>query len=179
MAGARGAALTAAALLAAGCALADDLSGPLTDRDMSSAPYRACAWSPARPQQARSGGPAPQCLQLLVDGRPVDLAAAPVRLAAGQTVVALRTGEPGCAGDFTHFVLTGSTPGAGVIEVSADDGFARTPRRRRIAWERASPARSWSAGGLGYTLHAPSTLTVRIEAGELTADSACLAGYHD
>jgi hypothetical protein len=174
---ASGAALAAAAL-AAGCALADDVTGPLTDRDMSSAPYRACAHSPARPERLRGGEPAPQCLRLLLDGRPADLAAGPVRIGAGQSLLALPTGAPGCARDFTHFVLTGSSPGAGALEVAIGDSYARTPRRQRLRWRGAVERRRWSVGGIGYALHNPSTVTIRVEEGEVLAESACLAGYH-
>jgi hypothetical protein len=178
MAPKRNAAILAAAWLASGCALADDVTGPITDRDMSGAPYRACAWSPERPERSAEGEPAPQCLRLLLDGQPADLAAGPVRIGAGQSLVAIPTGAPGCAGDFTHFVLTGSSPGPGAMEMAAADAFARMPRRQRFSWRTPVAGRRWAMGGIGYALHTPSSMTVRVEGGEVVAETACLAGYH-
>lgn len=170
--------MPAAALLIAGCALADDVIGPIRDGDMSAAPYRACAWSPERPERVSSGEPAPQCLRLLLDGRPADLTAGPVRIAAGQSLVVLPTGAAGCAGDYTHFVLTGSSPAAGAMEMVAADAFARTPRRQRLSWRAPVADRRWTMSGIGYALHTPSSMTVRVETGEVIAEAACLAGYH-
>ncbi|HEX8644164.1 MAG TPA: hypothetical protein VF702_09655 [Allosphingosinicella sp.] len=171
------AALVAIAALS-GCALADDLTGPFTDGDMSAAPYSACAYSPARPKQLPGGGAAPQCLRLLVDGRPADLAAGPVRVGAGQSLLALPTAAPGCAGDVSHFVLAGSSPGAGAFEVAIGDSYGRPPRRQRLRWRGAVAGRRWRVGGIGTALHNPSSVTLRVEEGEVLAESACLAGYH-
>lgn len=147
----------AAAILGALPLGACAVTGPLFDRSMEDAPTFACA----RPLTFFIRGP---------DGRSL-IPYSAVSIPAGTEVMAL----PGGAGDFTHVVLTGSTPGAGAMRVMVSDRFARGDRGRTLRWH--APRQRWTVPNIGTAVHNPAGVRIAVLEGEIRIDQLCLKSY--
>jgi hypothetical protein len=151
------------------------LVGPLADRDMERAPYEACAsFAPAPATETEAS---PQCLAVLIrdaggDWRPFSSGS----LRAGDELLATPSAAPACQhGNFTHFVLTGSAQGGGVMRVAVPDVFTRGDLGRTLSWRGSR--RSWAVGNIGAALHLPAGVRVSLVEGEVRLDRACLKSY--
>jgi len=143
--------------------------GPVVDADMEDAPYEACA------RFAEAPAAAPQCVS--VQMRPAGGQWQPFTgaLSAGDELLAVPSAAPQCHhGNYTHFVLTGSSEG-GAMQVAVPDTFGRGDRGRSFAWRE--PRTRWTADNIGATLHTPAGARVSLTQGQIRLSAACFKSY--
>lgn len=155
--------------------------GPVVDAGMESAPYEACArFAGARAEAAPAEGAtaeaaAPQCLTVTI--RPAGGQWQPFTgaFSAGDELLAMPSAAPQCNhGNFTHFVLTGSSD-SGAMRVAVPDIFARGDRGRSFAWR--TPRDRWTADNIGTVLHTPAGARVYLTEGQVQLSTACFKSY--
>lgn len=157
----------------AGCAVV----GPVTDPNLTNAPYQACARFADAPAEAAPAAPpdAPQCVSVRLKAANGQWGAFNGTIAAGEELLALPSGTPQCAhNNYTHFVLEGSSD-AGAMRIAVPDAFGRGDRGRSFAWR--TPGSRWAADNIGTAQHLPAGARVMVSEGQVRLTSACFRSY--
>jgi hypothetical protein len=157
----------------AGCAVV----GPVTDPNLTNAPYQACARFADAPAEAAPAAPpdAPQCVSVRLKAANGQWGAFNGTIAAGEELLALPSGTPQCAhNNYTHIVLEGSSD-AGAMRIAVPDAFGRGDRGRSFAWR--TPRSRWTADNIGTAQHLPAGARVMVSEGQVRLTSACFRSY--
>lgn len=157
-------------LAAGGCSLV----APLYDRQMADAPHAACA---AVNVPAAQG--ARQCFTLFEeDAGGARRAWSGGALEPGRTLIAVhRPGEEGCAARHTHLTVTGSSPGAGRIELAAWDGMGRPGHARTPRWRAPFARRTYALASIDSATMMPAGARIRVLEGSFDPAALCFKGY--
>jgi hypothetical protein len=150
----------------AGCAVL----GPVTDPNLTNAPYQACA---------RFGEPTtvvpPQCVSVRLKSAGGQWGAFNGTVSAGEELLAIPSGTPQCAhNNYTHFVLEGSSD-SGAMRIAVPDAFGRGDRGRSFRWR--TPQTRWTADNIGTAQHLPAGARVMVSEGQVRLTSACFRSY--
>ena len=152
----------------AGCAVV----GPVTDPNLTNAPYQACARFADAPANAPN---APQCVSVRLRSAGGQWGAFSGTISGGEELLALPSGTPQCAhNNYTHFVLEGSSD-SGAMRIAVPDAFGRGDRGRSFAWR--TPRSRWTADNIGTALHLPAGARVTVSEGTVRLTSACFRSY--
>ena len=152
----------------AGCAVV----GPVTDPNLTNAPYQACARFAEAPAEAPA---APQCVSVRLRSADGTWGAFNGTISAGEELLALPAGTPQCAhNNYTHFVLEGSSD-SGAMRIAVPDAFGRGDRGRSFAWR--TPRARWTADNIGTAQHLPAGARVTVSEGQVRLTSACFRSY--
>lgn len=152
--------------------------GPLTDPKLQRAPFSACFRFPdgASPGAATTA-PDRNCLTVHYKrSGSEDERLGP--LDAGAELILKPITSPGCLGDYTHLVVTGSSPGAGAMLLEANDTFARGPVSRTFKWNQPKSDNSWVLPSIGSALRHPGSIRLKVLEGTLFPKQICLKSYH-
>ena len=146
--------------------------GPVTDPNLTNAPYQACARFVDAPAAAPNP---PQCVSVRLKSAGGQWGAFNGTISAGEELLALPSGTPQCAhNNYTHFVLEGSSD-AGAMRIAVPDAFGRGDRGRSFAW--TSPKSRWTADNIGTAQHLPAGARVMVSEGQVRLTSACFRSY--
>ena len=149
----------------AGCAVV----GPVTDPNLTNAPYQACARFAGAPADA------PQCVSVRLRSADGQWRAFTGTVSAGEQLLAIPSGTPQCAhNNYTHFVLEGSSE-SGAMRIAVPDAFGRGDRGRSFAWR--TPRTRWTADNIGTAQHLPAGARVTVSEGQVRLTSACFRSY--
>lgn len=166
----RGAILVLGIVPLASCAVV----GPVTDPNLTKAPYQACARFAEAPAAGATPA-APQCVSVRLKSASGQWGAFSGTISAGEELLALPSGTPQCAhNNYTHFVLEGSSD-AGAMRIAVPDAFGRGDRGRSFAW--TSPRSRWTADNIGTSQHLPAGARVTVSEGQVRLTSACFRSY--
>lgn len=169
MGGARMKRLGGAAMLAAlaGCGIV----GPIANPSASRAPYESCGYV-APPPEAR------QCFTL--QRQTADGEALPMNdgtIAAGEQMLAVPTGAPGCAREHTFATVTGDADAPGAMSMFVFGvGFGLV--HRDFAWSAPASGRSFAVPRIGGPILNPQGATVRATAGSFRVSEICFKAFH-
>jgi len=153
----------------AGCAVV----GPVTDPNLTNAPYQACARFAEAPAAAPPN--APQCVSVRLRSADGQWGAFAGTVSAGEQLLAIPSGTPQCAhNNYTHFVLEGSSE-SGAMRIAVPDAFGRGDRGRSFAWR--TPRTRWTADNIGTAQHLPAGARVTVSEGQVRLTSACFRSY--
>ena len=149
----------------AGCAVV----GPVTDPNLTNAPYQACA------RFAEAPADAPQCVSVRLRSADGQWGTFAGTVSAGEQLLAIPSGTPQCAhNNYTHFVLEGSSD-SGAMRIAVPDAFGRGDRGRSFAWR--TPRTRWTADNIGTAQHLPAGARVTVTEGQVRLTSACFRSY--
>jgi hypothetical protein len=153
----------------AGCAVV----GPVTDPNLTNAPYQACARFAEAPADAAPA--APQCVSVRLKSAGGQWGTFSGTISTGEELLAIPSGTPQCAhNNYTHFVLEGSSD-SGAMRIAVPDAIGRGDRGRSFAWR--TPRSRWTADNIGTALHLPAGARVTVSEGTVRLTSACFRSY--
>lgn len=153
-----------------GCSLA----APLYDRQMADAEHQACV--PVNESPAEG---AARCFTLFEEDEAGRRVWSGGTLTPGRTLIAVHapTAAPACAARHTHLTVTGSTSGAGRLELATWDGMGRPGHARVATWGASFAQRTLALAGIDGVTMMPAGARVRVLDGSFDPASLCFKGY--
>lgn len=151
----------------AGCGVV----GPVVNPSATRAPYFACGYVAPPPE-------AQQCFTL--QRRTLAGEALPMNdgtLEAGEQILAMPTGGPGCAHEYTFATVRGDSDGAGkmsLIVFGVGFGLAH----RDFAWAAPVADRTFAVPNIGGAILNPQGAWVRPTEGRFRVSEVCFRAFH-
>lgn len=158
------------ALWLGGCSLA----APLHDRQMADAEHQACMTV-----NAPAAAGAAQCFTLFEEDGGGRRAWSGGALTPGRILVAVHApaAAPSCAARHTHLTVTGSTSGAGRLELATWDGMGRPGHARIATWGAPFAQRTLALASIDNVVMMPAGARVRVLDGNFDPAGLCFKGY--